>query len=246
MGKYRKTNKHLPRRMYLKHGAYWFVDKANKWVKLGINYGAALKRYAVLVDHWTGDTIGVLITRYESEVLSKAAPGTQKSRKRDFKNVRLVFGDMDPKDLKPSHAWTHFQKRGAHQGARHEIRALSAVMGWAVKWGAIDVNPLLKVGFPTFKARDRYVTDEEFVVVRDKAPPMIQYAMNIALITAARQTDILKLDRRQVASGVLKVRQSKTGKRVNYPVAGSLEENITAALAIAPQVRQYVIVNRGG
>ena len=29
VGKTRKTNKHLPRRMYAKHGAYWYVDRTN-------------------------------------------------------------------------------------------------------------------------------------------------------------------------------------------------------------------------
>jgi len=61
-------------------------------------------------------------------------------------------------------------------------------------------------------------------------------------ITAARQKD---LDRKQLAAGVLFV-QSKTAKKVNIPAAGSFEENIETALKIAPQVRQYVIVNRAG
>jgi hypothetical protein len=66
------------------------------------------------------------------------------------------------------------------QGARHEIRALSAVLGLAVKWGAIDSNPLHHIGFPTFKPRDRNVTGEEFLKVRAVAHPMVGFAMNIA------------------------------------------------------------------
>ena len=41
-----------------------------------------------------------------------------------------------------------------------------AVMGWAVKWGAVSVNPLLNIGFPTFKPRKHYVMDAEFIAVR--------------------------------------------------------------------------------
>ena len=246
VGKSRKTNKHLPRRMYAKYGAYWFVDKTNKWHRLDSNYSVALTRYAALVDDTGTDTVNALITKYVAEVFPTLAEASRKSRLRDFKNVRKVFGDMAPSAVKPSHAWTHFNKRGKHQGARHEIRALSAVLGWGVKWGAIDSNPLHNIGFPTFKPRDRYVTDDEFLKVRAVAHPMVRYAMNIALITGSRQTDILKLDRKQVAAGVLKVQQSKTKKRVFFPVAGSLEENIAAALAMPPQVRQYVIANGKG
>ena len=246
VGKTRKTNKHLPRRMYEKHGAFWYVDRLNKWHPLGKDYAAALVRYAALVDEVGTDTIDELITKYIKEVFPSLAAASRKSRLRDFKNVRKVFGAMAPGDVKPSHAWTHFNERGKHQGARHEIRALSAVLGWAGKWGAIDVNPLHDIGFPTFKPRDRYVTDEEFMKVRAVAHPMVRFAMNIALITGSRQTDILNLDRKQVAAGRLKVQQSKTKKTVFFPVAGSLEENIAQALAMPPQVRQFIIANRKG
>ena len=56
----------------------------------------------------------------------------------------------------------------------------------------------------------------------------------------------MELTRSQVATGFLQVKQSKTGKKINYPVAGSLGENIQAALAEKPQLRQFVIVNRAG
>lgn len=248
VGKTRKTNKHLPRRMYWKNGAYWYVDHSNKWHRLGSDYSDALKRYAALVDTGGSDRIDLLIARYEIEILPKRAVDTAKGRKKEFKKIREVFGQMNPKDLTAADAWNYFQKRGANQAARHEIRALSAVMGWARKWGALGdkPNPLLNVGFPTFKPRTRYVTDAEFVAVREQAPSMVRYAMNIALITAARQKDILNLDRKQVAAGLLQVQQSKTGKKIDYPAAGSLEENIEAALKVSPQVRQFVIVNRKG
>lgn len=248
VGKTRKTNKHLPRRMYAKHGGFYYVDHKNKWHALGSDYSDALKKYATFHEAAAGETIGALITSYEVEVLPKQAPDTIIARKREFVKVRAVFGDMVPADLEASDAWKFFQDRGANRTARKEVSALSAVMSWARRMGigGVKENPLFKVGFPTSKPRDRYVTDDEFTAVRDCAPPMVRYAMNISLITGARQKDILRLDRKQVAAGVLHVRQSKTGKRIDYPVAGSLEENIDAALKLTPQVRQFVIVNRAG
>jgi integrase len=248
MGKTRKTNKHLPRRMYHKHGGFHYVDRKNKWHSLGADYSDALKKYATFHERASGETIGALITSYEVEVLPKQAPDTIIARKKEFVNVRLVFGDMAPADLEASDAWKFFQDRGANRTARKEVSALSAVLSWARRMGigGVKENPLFKIGFPTSKPRDRYVTDDEFTAVRDCASPMVRYAMNISLITGARQKDILRLDRKQVAAGVLHVRQSKTGKKIDYPVAGSLEENIDAALRMSPQVRQFVIVNREG
>lgn len=247
MGRTRKTNKHLPRRMYgPKHGSYWFVDRKNVWHKLGGDYSLALKRYAGFHETIGKETIGALITSYEIEVLPKQAPDTIIARKKEFKWLRPVFGHMLPKDLEAHHAWRYFQERGANRTARKEVSALSAVMTWARREGVVRENPILKVGFPTSKPRDRYVEDAEYVAVRSTSTLMVAYAMDISLITAARQKDILGLDRKQVTAGKLNIAQSKTGKKINYPFVGSLEETIEAALAVGPQVRQYVIVNRQG
>jgi integrase len=247
VGRTRKTDKHLPRRMYgPKHGAYWFVDRLNKWHNLGADYSDALKRYAGFHETIGNETIGALMTSYEVEVLPKQAPDTIIARKKEFKQLRPVFGHMLPKDLEAHHAWNYFEKLGGTRTARKNISGLSAVMTWARKKGVVRDNPILKVGFPTSKPRDRYVEDDEYVAVRSVASPMVVFAMDIELITATRQKDILSLDRKQVAAGKLKIAQSKTGKKINYPFVGSLEETIEAALKMAPQVRQYVIVNRQG
>jgi integrase len=246
VGRTRKTDKHLPRRMYQKHGAFYFVDRNNKWHPLGSDYSDALKRYAGFHETIGKETIGALMTSYEVEVLHKQAPDTIIARKKEFKQLRPVFGHMLPKDLEAHHAWNYFEKLGGTRTARKNISGLSAVMTWARKKGVIKQNPILKIGFPLNKPRDRYVEDEEYVAVRGVASPMVKFAMDIELITAARQKDILSLDRKQVAAGKLKIIQSKTKKKINYPFVGSLEETVQAALAMGPQVRQYVIANRQG
>ena len=108
------------------------------------------------------------------------------------------------------------------------------------------MNPLLNIGFPTCKPRDRYVTDEEFITVRELATPMVRYAMNIALITAMRQRDILSLERRQSTDEAITVTASKTGKQQMFPMSADLKESIDAALKMSPQLRRHVIVNRNG
>ena len=246
LGKTRRKNKHLPLRMYLNHGSYWHVSRANKWTKLGRDYSEALRAYAKLQEPVGLGRIDVLIAKYENEILPKRAPETSASRKQEFKRIRQVFGAMPPADLKASHAWTYFEKRGGTSSARHELRALSAVMGWAVKWGAVDRNPIIGLQLPGARARDRYVTDAEFLAVRNIAPLMIACAMDIALITAMRQKDILGLERRQIVDGVLTVVASKTKKAQTFPVAGDLEAAIAAANKSEPRVRHLVIVNREG
>lgn len=235
MGRPRKRDKHLPRRMYFRHGAHWFVGPDGKWTRLHEEYGVSLRRYAALVEETPPDSLKALIERYRADVLPACAPETRKGRELQFKAILRVFGQVDPRDIRAPDGWKFLAARGRGQRALHEIRALSAVLSHGVKLGALDANPLIgpRWGEGIEKPRRRYVTDEEFQAVRAVAPPMVRYAMNIALITAARQADILGMTRAQLTGDEWKVRTSKTGKPINFPLAGSLKENVDAALVKA-------------
>ena len=56
MSRPRKIRHDLPNRVYQKHGAFYFVDKANKWHRLGKSYVEAMKAYAVLLESDTSTT----------------------------------------------------------------------------------------------------------------------------------------------------------------------------------------------
>lgn len=252
VGKTRKKNKHLPRRMYQQHGAYWYVDRGNKWHPLGKDYAEGLRRYAGLVEASASNArVDLLIGRYEHEILPHRSKETTKGRKQQFKRIRKVFGHMAPRDIQGADAWDYMRVNGGTQQARHEISALSAVLGWAVKWRALEVNPFTNLRLEGFKPRDRYVTDAEFMAVRSIALPMIRHCMDITLITSLRQGDILSLERKHIANGVLtitasKTKKSKKSKAQSFPVAGDLKAAIDEALGTSPQLRPHVIVNRKG
>ena len=49
MGRKRRTDKHLPQRMYLRSGTFYFVEyDTNRWVNLGRDYIKAMGEYARL------------------------------------------------------------------------------------------------------------------------------------------------------------------------------------------------------
>ena len=48
MSRPRKSRTDLPNRVYQKHGSYYFVDKANRWHRLGKGYAEAMLAYAKL------------------------------------------------------------------------------------------------------------------------------------------------------------------------------------------------------
>jgi integrase len=248
MGRRRKTDNHLPERVYKKHGAFYYVDRNNKWNPLAKEYPEALSALARLLkaSSPTG-TIDHLIAKYESEELPKKAKATQKSRLQEFRMLRKAFGAMPADSIRPSDVWNYYRARGEIEQARHEVRALSAVLTFARRIGAMNgENPCFGLRFKGSGARERYVTDAEYLVVRDLAPQMIGLAMDLALVAGFRKADILALERRHLLADGIQIETSKDGKLLLIEWNDELRMTIDAAFRIPPRVRQFVICRRDG
>jgi integrase len=248
VGRKRKTNRHLPERVYLRHGAYYFVSSAGLWKRLGKEYAEALRAYAALLI--LGEpvvTVNQLITRYANEELTLKSEKTRKGRLQEFKNLRKVFGHMEPNEIESHHVWTYFTARGRIEQSRHEIRALSTLLTYARRTGArTGANPCFGLQLPQSKARDRYVTDDEFLLVRDLAPPMVGYAMDLALLSGMDQGTIRQLERRHWTDEGFTFQRGKTGKDQFVAANEELRLTVAAILRERPQLRRALICNRKG
>lgn len=78
--------------------------------------------------------------------------------------------------------------------------------------------------------RDRYVTDAEYQAVGDVADVDLRDAMDLALLTAQRPADVLKMNRDDIAAGALLVTQNKTGKKLRIAIVGELATLIDRVL----------------
>lgn len=247
VGRTRTKNKHLPQRVYEKHGAYWFVDRKNKWHRLADGYPEALKALAVLLaKNAPLDTVELVWAKYQVEVLPKKAKKTRKGRVNDMKWPLQVFGRMRSGDIEPHHVWTFWRDRGETEQARHEIRALSTVLTFARQCGAMPThNPCYNLKLPGAKARTLYVTDEMFFLVRDLAPAMIGHAMDLAWCGGLDEGTIIRLERANVVATGLEFDRGKTVK----PQLIEGEDLVTitnAALRENPRLRRFVICRRDG
>lgn len=216
MGRQRKSNKHLPERVYFKTGHYYYVDLNNKWHNLGDQLSKAMIKWASLVEGaFNGNTMNSLFDRYMTEVSPTKAPQTFRDNIAEMKNLRAVFGEMAPEDVTPKDVYAYLDIRGkkARTRANREKALLSHVFTMAIRWGVVSDNPCRNVRKLTENKRDRYVTDEEFKVVRDHAPEMIQHAMDFAYLTGLRKGDILKIKLADLKEEGILIEVSKTGKR---------------------------------
>lgn len=248
VGRTRKKDKHLPQRVYHRRGAYYFVDLAGKWHPLGKDYPGALRNLAILLarDAPT-DTIEQLIGKYEAEVLPQKAKKTRQGRLQEFKPIREVFGQMRAEDIEPHHVWTYWQTRGMIEQARHEIRAFSTLLTFARRVGALKKpNPCFGLQLPTSSRRDHYVTDDEFLFVRDRAQTMIGYAMDVALIAGMDEGTIRTLERKNLTDEGIEFTRPKTGEFQLVQWNDELRLTVQAILRERPQLRRVLICNRKG
>lgn len=233
--------------MYLKRGAYYFVTKANEWKPLGREYPEALRQYAaILAGDTPGHTIELLWAKYQVQALVKLAKKTQQNRRNDMKWPLKVFGQMDPESIEPHHIWTYWRERGETEQARHEIKAISALLTFARQSGARKSdNPCFDLRLPGAKARDVYVTDAMFYAVHDEAPWQIQRAMELAWSGGLDEGTIIKLERRDITPTGLLFERGKT-KKLQAIDGADLVDIVKAALREPPQVRRFIIPRGDG
>ena len=248
MGRKRKHNKSLPQRVYFRSNSYFFVDHSGRWHNLGKHYTQALIKYADLnsTDDLPLLNMATIIDRYAKEILITKAPKTQKENTRELVLLRGVFRKMKPDDIEPQHIYQYMDRRPPISGNR-EKALLSHVFTYAIRWGVAKGNPCKLVTRNTEKPRDRYIADDEFTAVYNLMPTPIQIAMEFALLTGLRQSDILKLQLNNCTTDGLLVQTSKTGKRIIFEWTPELVSLIDRAKKLPGRIASlYLIKTKHG
>lgn len=214
----KKTLDQLPPRVYQKHGAYYLVDRNNKWIRLGKEYKESMKKWAELMGETVaGETVAELWEIYQKEVLPGKAAKTQAGNRKEAVNLLKAFGHVYAADILPRHITAYLRKR-ANQGApimgNREKALLSHMMSFARnELGWIDSNPCLKTGRNAEKARDRCPEWSEIQAIRGLAAPQWQYYIDLKYMTGLRQGDLLTLKQEQITEDGIQIKSSKTQKK---------------------------------
>jgi integrase len=190
-------------------------------------------------------TMNDLFDRYIKEYVPRTVPRTQRDYTAIVNNtLRPTFGHMLPQDVKPRHvvAFLDVSKGRIHRNRM--VMILSRVFYLAIgKWCIDDElrNPCIKVEMWPVKPRTRYITDAEFNGCREICPPQVQIAMDLALLTGQRQSDIVGLTWKQVKTvGVpradwrIEIDQGKTGKKLAIMISPAIETVLKRARVMEP------------
>lgn len=237
-----KENTGLPHRVTLKHGAYYYLrpiikhgKPGTQWVNLGKTEADMLRALADLKTEGTG-VMASIIKRYREQILNKKAANTQAAQNKQLDRLTKAFGHLQPAKIRPKHIAQYHDAVGetAPYQANRELALITHVLKYAVRWGYIDDNPAREIQRHPEHARTRYITDEEFMLVRDQAPTWVQILMDLAYVTGQRRIDLLSLKRGHLNDQGIAITQSKTGKRLIIEWSADLRSIISRAIAELP------------
>src|SRR5258708_2414831 len=98
MGRNRRTDRHLPAKVYLEHGAYYYRDGKKPRQSLGRDLGEALAKYSGLIGNtWSLRTLGDVIDKYRVEILPlKKSEQTRKEEGKSLERLKIAPGHFEP------------------------------------------------------------------------------------------------------------------------------------------------------
>jgi integrase len=249
MGRKRKVRKELPDRIYHKHNAYYFYPLGGKWTRLDSDFTKAMMKWAEIVgEQKTANKMGEVMDRYMSEVAPTMAKKTYKDNLQQIKPLKICFGEIAPKKIKPVDIFKYLDiRRKTATAANLEKALLSCIFSKAIEWGIVESNPCKVVKKLKVKKRDRYITDEEFQKLCSMASPFIKSVLELGYITGQRIGDLLDIRLTAIKEDGLHITQGKTGKKLDFELTAGLKMVIAEAKSIRRPVQgMYLFYSRKG
>jgi integrase len=247
VGRQRKHNKHLPRRVYQRRGKYYYAHPDGEWLPLGDDYGSALRAYAEIVGEQPIGTLSDLFDRYAREIIPGKALRTQKDQTAQLELLRTAFGKLKPFELQPRLVIRYRNARGqkSKTQANQELSLLSHICTTAVEWEVMESNPCRDVKKFKLAPRDVYVEDKDFRIMRTLAGPKLRVLMDLIVQTGQREGDILALRWDQKVREGIRFEQGKTGKVLIVKWTKALRKTWSQALQLEPR-GEYLVMTEDG
>jgi len=171
--------------------------------------------------------------------------------------IEKAFGDFDLEQIRPTDIalfvdqWEGRRSAGAYRGH------MSKFFAWCCRTDLLEVNPAREVEVAKPPARDVYITDDQYVAIRNallvgkdgkptRSGAMVQCYMDLPYLLYQRGTEIRLLRRDQVTDEGIAFKPSKTERSSAKQVMVPLSEDAKAVLARAQslgKVRSLYVVH---
>lgn len=194
-----------------------------------------------------GDIASLVQVFRDSSEFAKLADKTKRDYRRYLDMIDEEFGGL------PLGAIAQPKARGRFKQWRDSFSAnprkadyawtvLARVFSVAKDRGLIPTNPCERGGrlYEADRA-DMVWSADQLKAIIGAASPEVAFAVLMALWTGQREGDLLKLTWSQYDGQFIRLKQSKTGKRVRIPVAESLRAKLDALIEEAKVSEQKVV-----
>ncbi len=227
----RKSDRHLPACVYHKHGAYWHVKKG-KWQRLADNLPDALQAYALLANPTPGTGMADLIDKALAHMAKDLAPNTMKQYRGAAAKLKSILVEFAPDQVRPKHvAAIKAELADTPQMCNRILSFLRSVFAFAVEWQIVESNPCIGIKRHKERARERYITDDEFYAIRAKARPWLVPIIDMCYLTGQRIGDVLAIRLSDISDDGITFKQQKTGAKLLVRMTQDIHRTIETAKA---------------
>lgn len=250
----------LPRRVYIKHSAYYFVDLARKWHRLCAVRDGMPAMYRALADLQERAERCVRMPAVISAWLESRRPAWSASQRRNMERVAAELMERLT-EFAPAQVTTpvcaELLRSYQDRPRTHNIyrNVLSQVLAHAALMGLREGhNPVDNVRGLSTPGRRRIVTDDEIEAIKAAAVQTRQHAgglalvkmIDLALITGQRIGDLISMRWQDVTADGLMIEQSKTGARMCIAWTPALRQAVDACADGTERIGHLLKTRTGG
>jgi len=258
MGRPRKSNIHLPPKVYQdkKSGMFYFVDANNKYHQLGRELNKAISNYYTLMPHHERlISMADLIDRYMIEESPLKAPTTHRDEEKSARQLRHRLGDLYAAEVTSADIAQYYTLRCNEAPARanREMSLLSSILKKAPFWGLAIINPVKSITrkseLPAKLAKkiERYISDEQIISFKKYTPRWLSLYIDLKLLLGLRQSAMLRLKKSMIRDDYFFVHDiSKNGGALMFTWTPALKAVINDICSLSSKKKDFLFINRTG
>lgn len=230
----------LPKRVYLRHGAYYYVQANGKWKRLSAEKHGLPAMYRALANltdsEANSEAMPAVISRWLKEKRTEWAEKTAVDQDRIANEMSKQFTDFRPCEVTTPACANYLRDFAAkprtynlHRTMLRQVLAFAALEGLREGFNPVDNIPAKKQA-----VRKRAVTDAEVKALKEAAKKatrngeVLVQMIDLALLTGQRIGDLLRLRWQDVDNEGIRVQQGKTGERLLIEWSPALRAAIKA------------------
>lgn len=195
-------------------------------------YAAALSNAVKHPSKAQSGTLEWLVDAYKrSAHWANLRPSTRRMRDNILKQVVIDAGKVPFRAINRKHINEGIDRRKPHAGNTFR-KVMSQMFAWAVSVDLVPVNPVAGANRHRIKSAGFHtwtIGEVEAFHARWPVGTRERLAMDLALFTGLRRSDLVTVGRQHVRDGVISIVTEKTGATVHIPVFPLLQASIDAA-----------------